>query len=111
MDNNRPPYTLGYLRTFYTDMEKIVDYISNVLQNPEAADKLIDNVHDAIHERLPFADSYEPYHSRRKRRYPYYRIYVGEYIVYYVVIPESSTRSVMEVRRILHRLQDRRRYL
>ena len=45
----------------------------------------LDDVARAILERLPNADSFEPYHSAKERQYKYYRIYVKNYIVYYVV--------------------------
>ena len=35
-------YQLRYLPLFYEDMAEVVDYISNDLQNPTAAMKLID---------------------------------------------------------------------
>ena len=47
------------------------------------------------------------YHSRKKRENPYYRIYVKNYVIYYVVIPNGRNKKIMEVRRILHGLQDR----
>ena len=62
-----------------------------------AANKLIDDVENAIIKRSSCAESFEPYHSVKERKYPYYRIYVGNYVVYYVVIDD-----VMEVRRILY---------
>ncbi len=71
-------YTLRYLPTFYNDLD-----------------------------RLPDAESFEPYHSRKEREYPYYRIYVKNYVIYYVVIPDGKNKKIMEIRRILHGLQDR----
>ena len=56
--------------------------------------------------RLPDCESFEPYHSIKKRDYPYYRIYVKNYIVYYVVIPVGD-KKIMEVRRFLYKGQDR----
>lgn len=40
MDNFK--YQLRYLPLFYEDMAAVVDYISNDLQTPQAANKLID---------------------------------------------------------------------
>ncbi len=104
-------YTLRYLPLFYDDLEERVAYLSDVLLNPDAANNLIDAVEKAILDRLPDAESFEKYHSRKERKYPYYRIYVKEYTVYYVVIPEGRVNKVMEVRRILHNLQDRDKYI
>ena len=58
-------------------------------------------------ERLPVAESFEPYHSVRERKYAYYRIYVDNYIIYYVVIDDAPDDLVMEVRRFLYNGQNR----
>lgn len=100
-------YSLRYLPTFYNDLEEHVMYISRVLKNVSAANELLKDVENAILDRLPNAESFEQYHSRKEREYPYYRIYVRNYIIYYVVISEGKDKKIMEVRRILHGLQDR----
>lgn len=93
-----PMYELQYLSLFYDDLLATVKYLSEVLHNPKAANKLIDDVENAILDRLPNAEAFEPFHSLKERRYPYYRIYVNNYIVYYVVIEHR----IMEVRRLLY---------
>ena len=87
-------YKLRYLPLFVSDMEEIVDYIT--LQNPDAAYHFLERVEAAIWKRLEFPVSFEPYQGTGARKHPYYRIYVGNFIIYYVVIDD-----VMEVRRIL----------
>lgn len=104
-------YELSYLPTFYDDLEERVTYISDVLLDEKAANDLLDAVEAAILQRLPNAESFEPYHSLKERRYPYYRIYVKNYTIYYVVIPKKEDTKIMEVRRILHNLQDRDRHM
>lgn len=94
LNNN---YELSYLPLFFDDVNKITSYISYELSNPEAANDLIDSIETAILERLPICESFEPYKSKRERKYKYYRIYVKNYVVYYVVIDQ-----VMEVRRLLY---------
>ena len=93
-----PMYELQYLPLFYDDLLATVKYLSEALHNPKAANKLIDDVENAILDRLPNAEAFEPFHSLKERRYPYYRIYVNNYIVYYVVIEHR----IMEVRRFLY---------
>lgn len=90
-------YELRILPLFEEDLNEIVDYITNRLRNPIAAENLVDAVEAAIYERLPYAESFEQYHSARERQYPYYRIHVKNFIIFYVVIG-----NVMEVRRILY---------
>lgn len=96
-------YELRYLPLFYRDLEQKVLYISDVLHNPKAANDLLDAVESAILERLPIVESFEPYHSLKERRYKYYRIYVKNFVVYYVVIDDEK---IMEVRRFLYNRQD-----
>lgn len=94
-------YTLKYLPVFYADLTAIIDYIINKLQNPAAVNRFLDNIDKAITERLNCPLSFEPFQSNRKRKNPYYRIYVDNFTVYYVV-----TGKVMEVRRILYSRRD-----
>lgn len=99
-------YELRYLPLFYRDLEQKVLYISDVLHNPKAANDLLDAVESAILERLPIAENFEPYHSLKERRYKYYRIYVKNFVVYYVVIDDEGSKKIMEVRRFLYNRQD-----
>ena len=98
---NGKHYELHILPLFEDDLSEIVDYIAITLQNPIAADALVDAVENAIEERLSCAESFEPYRSTKERRYPYYRIQVKNYSIFYVVIGD-----VMEVRRIIYSRRD-----
>lgn len=94
-------YKLCILPLFEDDLNEIVDYISIRLQNPIAAENFVDAVEAAIYERLSCAEAFEPYHSAKERRYPYYRIQVKNYTIFYVVIGDT-----MEVRRIVYSRRD-----
>ena len=98
-------YKLRYLPLFEQDLIQTISYITNVLKNTDAAEKLVNDVEDAIQERLEYPLAFEPFPSK-KRDYPYYRIYVRNYVIYYVVIGD-----VMEVRRFLYGARDTNRYL
>lgn len=100
-------YRLSYLPLFYDDLDEKITYIAEKLKNPKAANDLLDKVESAIMERLPVAESFEPYRSIRERRYSYYRIYVDNYIIYYVMIDDDPNDLVMEVRRFLYNGQNR----
>ena len=76
------------------------------MSNLQAANDLLTAVEEAILERLPLCESFEPYHSVRERKYPYYRIYVNNFVVYYVVIDDDPNNKIMEVRRFLYKRQD-----
>lgn len=99
MDNAK--YHLRYLPLFYEDMAAVVDYISNDLQNPQAALKLIGLTEQAIWKRLDNPVSFQPILSKKGRKHPYYRININNYTVFYVVIDD-----VMEVRRFLYSRRD-----
>ena len=103
-------YKLEYLPRFHSDLESAVLYIAQTLQNPGAAEHLLNMVQAAILERLPFAEMFEPYRSRYEHVHPYYRIYVGNYIIYYVVL-DLGAEKVMQVRRFLHKRQDRNKHI
>lgn len=102
----RSEYGLRYLPLFYDDLWEKVYYISSHLGNPKAAEDLVDAVESAILERLPVCESFEPYPSSKIRITPYYRIYVKNFIVFYVVLIENG-KKIMEVRRFLYKRQER----
>ena len=87
-------YKLRYLPLFYEDLKETIVYITE------------DEVEAAILERQSVAESFEPYHSLKERRYSYYRIYVKNFVVYYVVIDDEGDDKIMEVRRFLYNKQD-----
>lgn len=99
-------YRLLYLPLFEQDLVQTVSYITNVLKNSDAAEKLVNDVETAILERLNHPLAFEPYPSAKRRKYPYYRIYIRNYVVYYVVMED-----VMEVRRFLYGARDKDRFL
>lgn len=100
------PYQLRYLPIFEQDLVEMVSYITNVLRNPDAANQLLADVEAAIYERLENPLFFEAYRSAGKRKHDYYRIYVRNYTVYYVVID-----NVMEVRRFLYSARDVEKFL
>ena len=90
-------YIIRYLPLFYRDLEYIIDYIKYNLQNAKAANRLIDEIQNAIQERFQNPESFEKYISNKKRADTYYRIYVKNFTIFYVV-----KDNIMEVRRILY---------
>lgn len=95
-------YQLRYLPIFETDVLSTVNYITNVLKNEDAAHRLVDDIESAILKRLENPLAFEPYRSAKRREYPYYRIYVRNYVV---------IGNVMEVRRLIYSARDTDRHL
>lgn len=104
-------YSLRYLPLFYEELNEKITYIANDLQNPKAANDLLDKVENAILKRLPIAEAFEPYPSAKERKYPYYRIYVDNYTIYYVVINDNPENPIMEIRRFLYNGQNRQDFV
>ena len=94
-------YRLRFLPLFAEDLLEITTYITSNLQNPEAANRLVNEIEDAIDKRLENPLIFAPYNSKKPRINPYYRIYVKNYTIFYVVIDDT-----MEVRRILYSKRD-----
>ena len=90
-------YELNYLPLFEQDLAEIRNYIAFTLQNPTAALRLVEDTEAAILKRLGNPLGYKPYHSKKDRTHPYYRIQIRNYTVFYVVIG-----NVMEVRRFVY---------
>lgn len=99
-------YNIRYSPLFYEDLNKIILYIKNELNNIEAANNLLKEIENSILARINFPTAYEPYISLKARKSIYYRIYVKNYIIFYVVIDD-----VIEVRRILYSKRDFKKYL
>ena len=102
-------YRLRYLPLFYEDLDEKITYIAEKLRTPKLPVTCWIKLTKAILDRLPVAESFEPYHSIRERKYAYYRIYVDNFIIYYVVIDDDEVSPIMEVRRFLYNRQDQRR--
>ena len=98
-------YKLRYLSVLYEELEQKVLYIAEKLCNLQVANELLNAVEKAILERASVAESFEPYHSLKDRRYPYYQIYVKNY----VVIDDEREDKMMGVRRFLYNKQNRER--
>jgi hypothetical protein len=95
MSENR--YKIRLLPSYHTDFLETVSYICNILHNKTAAENLIDETEHAIISRSFSPLSFEPFPSKKEHVHTYYRIYVKNYTIFYVVIGD-----VMEVRRLLY---------
>ena len=89
-------YILRYLPIAKKDLSDAINFILNEYQNPIAAENTLDRIEKAIQERLEDGpESFAIWPSTKNREHPYWRINVGNYTVWYVVID-----NIMEIRRI-----------
>lgn len=90
-------YKIMYSATFINQFNNILRYFVYELKNKIAAENFYNEVITQIEKRSYNPGSYEKYISNKKRKDIYYRIYIKNFIVFYVV-----KDVVMEVRRILY---------
>ena len=99
-------YNIKYLPLFYKDLNKITDYIANKLKNEIAANNLLNEIEKKINDRSFNPDSFEEYHSSRKRKNTYFRIYINNYTIFYTVKDKD-----VEIRRLLYSKMDFKKLL
>ena len=99
-------YNLRYLPLFWDDLEQAAFYTRDVLKNPAAAERLVDQVERGVLDHLENPTIASVYKPGTARPHPYYWFEVGSYMVFYVVIDD-----VMEVRRLIYGARDLTRML
>ena len=101
----------GYGTMVVLSLEKYASLVDNVEMELDEADEIAetteerlshDDVEAVISERLNSPLAFEPHPSVKKRKHPYYRFYIRNYVV---------VEDVMEVRRFLYGARDIERYL
>ena len=90
-------YTIRYTATFIKHFDNILKYFIYKLHNKIAAENFYNEVITEIEKRSECPEGFEKYKSSRKRKDTYYRIYVKNYTIFYVV-----KNNTMEIRRILY---------
>lgn len=90
-------YTITYTDTFIKQFNNISRYFIYKLQNKIAAENFYNEVITEIEKRSENPEIFEKYKSSRKRKNTYYRIYVKNYTIFYVV-----KDNIIEIRRILY---------
>ena len=90
-------YTIKYLLSFSEELDEIIYYITFILKNKKAAERLLHKVHNAIEQRSESPESYEVYKSKAKMKYDWYRIYIGNFIIFYTV-----RNNIMEITHIIY---------
>ena len=94
-------YKLSYLPLFWDDLNSAVTYIAKVLENPAAAERLLDATEQAILGHLANPTMGRVYRGVRNHKSTYYYFAVGNYLAFYVV-----TGDTVEMRRFLYGARD-----
>ena len=93
-------YKIEYLPSFDKELDDILYYITYKLKNKKAAERLLDKVNHAIIARSITPGEFGSYQSMKNRKYNWFRIYVGNYTIFYTLIND--------IMRIAHILYSRR---
>ncbi len=94
-------YSVRYLHLFYVDLNATIDYISNVLCNPDAANNLYEETINKINEikKNPFV--FRIYDGNVSFKYEFRKAKVKNYYVFFYVDDD-----VVSIVRFIHSMRD-----
>lgn len=95
MKNNK--YIIKYSSNFTNQFNDILKYFVYKLKNKIAAENFYNKVIKEIEKRSKSPKNYEKFISNKQRKNRYYRIYVKNYTIFYIV-----KDNTMEIRKILY---------
>lgn len=101
-------YKLEYLPVAQQDLIDIVRYISQELQNPDAADRLAVELVEAVDKLSLFPYASPAYLSIRPLKHEYRKLLVQNYLIFYWVDEETK---MVTVARVLYAKRDYKRLL
>ena len=95
-------YKIVYLPHAEDDILATVEYIAGKLDNPPAAEALLDELDRTVEQLALFPYSSELYHTDRPMRDELRKVPVKGYMLYYTVRDDT-----VEIRRLIHGRRDR----
>jgi len=95
--NNDSKFQIKILPSFIEEFGIIVNYIANELCNKNAAEKFLIDVLNAIESRSLYPNVFEKYVGKNKTKKEWYRIYIGNYTIFYTV-----ENNIMKVAHIIY---------
>ena len=101
-------YNLEYQPIAQQNMINIVAYISEVLCNPIAANRLAEEFIDTAEKIRDFPYSMPVYHPVRPLKYEYRKLIVKNYIMFYRV---DEAKRMITVARVIYAKSDYRKKL
>ena len=101
-------YKLEYLPTTRQDMIDIVQYISQELKNPIAAERLAAEMVETAEKILIFPYAAPVYHPIRSLKHEYRKILVQNYLIFYWI---DESKRLVTVARVLYAGRNHNRLL
>ena len=92
-------YKLEYLPIAKHDLIEIIQYISQILQNPGAANRLAEEIITSIDKLTAFPYAFPVYIPIKPLKYEYRKLLVKNFIVFYYV---DETNKLITVSRVLY---------
>ena len=90
-------YTIKYLPSFKEELDEILYYITFILKNKKAAERLLNKVHEVIEQRSENPEIYEMYKNKINMKYSWYRVYIGNFTIFYTI-----KNNIMEITHIIY---------
>lgn len=90
-------YCIRYTQLAYEDLDEIDTYISNVLYNPQAAEKLLDEIEIAINHLKKFPYSGSKVEDAFLCSKGYRKLVVQNYLVFYLINGEQNKVIIMRI--------------
>lgn len=101
-------YKAEYFPIALRDMVEIAEYISFELSNPMAADRLSEEMIEAVNKLVKFPYSYPAYTPIRPLKHEYRKLLVQNYILFYWVDEE---KKLVTIARAVYAKMDNERLL
>ena len=98
-------YKVVYLPLAEDDILAAVEYIAGRLDNPQAAESLLNELDQVAEQLALFPYSSELYYTDRPMRDELRKVPVKGYVLYYTVRDDT-----VEIRRLIHGRRDRSRF-
>lgn len=86
-----------YTELFRTDIKNVFNYIVNELDNPIAAERLMELIKEKIEERVKYPESFSVVKISKNKNRKWYRINVKNYVIFYTV-----ENDIIAMRRFLY---------
>ena len=84
-------YNIEFSTKYVLDVSLVLEYISSILFNPQAAVKLRKEINDKIEIIKTFPDGFPIFDTEDKTKYVYHKVRVKNYYIFYYIDDSSKT--------------------
>ena len=84
-------YNIQFSTKYILDVSLVMEYISSILFNPQAAIKLRKEIDKKIESIKMFPDGFPIFDTENKTQYTYHKVRVKNYYIFYYIDDNSKT--------------------